>query len=118
MKKINYALSFIVFVFTALSLGKLQAQDALFSQFYASPLHVNPALMGVFEGQMRFMPIIGSNGAAFFRTFRFDKFTRVMTTASALPTAIIFLLASMPLKMKRARILNSKQRGAIWAFRT
>lgn len=54
MKKINYSLPFVLFVFMALSLGKIQAQDALFSQFYASPLHVNPALMGVFEGQMRF----------------------------------------------------------------
>ena len=30
------------------------AQDPRFSQFYASPLQLNPAMTGVFEGQMRF----------------------------------------------------------------
>ena len=31
----------------------LRAQDARFAQFYASPLQVNPALTGLFAGQMR-----------------------------------------------------------------
>lgn len=33
--------------------ASLQAQDPRFSQFYASPLELNPALMGVYEGQFR-----------------------------------------------------------------
>ena len=32
---------------------KAEAQDPRFSQFYASPLNLNPALTGVFEGQWR-----------------------------------------------------------------
>ncbi len=31
-----------------------QAQDARYSQFYANPLQLNPALAGVFDGSMRF----------------------------------------------------------------
>jgi type IX secretion system PorP/SprF family membrane protein len=54
MKKILHALPFILTVLTTFSVGNLQAQDALFSQYYAAPLHVNPALMGVYDGQMRF----------------------------------------------------------------
>lgn len=33
--------------------NQLKAQDPVFSQFYASPLHVNPAMTGVFEGKFR-----------------------------------------------------------------
>ncbi|MEL6667499.1 MAG: PorP/SprF family type IX secretion system membrane protein [Bacteroidota bacterium] len=38
----------------AFGLGSLQAQDARFAQFYANPLHTNPAMAGVFEGELRF----------------------------------------------------------------
>lgn len=34
--------------------SSLSAQDARFAQFYANPLHVNPAMTGVFEGELRF----------------------------------------------------------------
>jgi len=36
----------IVIVLALLSSGKLLAQDAQFSQFYAAPLIINPALTG------------------------------------------------------------------------
>ena len=34
---------------------KLEAQDPRFSQFYASPIELNPAMIGVYEGQWRFI---------------------------------------------------------------
>lgn len=44
----------IVFIFLLVCvLHQLQAQDRLFSQFYASPLTLNPALTGAFEGKFR-----------------------------------------------------------------
>lgn len=33
---------------------ELQAQDPRFSQFYAAPLHLSPAMIGVFQGKVRF----------------------------------------------------------------
>jgi len=43
-----------IFFFTALfSFSKIHAQDIHFSQFYASPLNLNPALTGVIEGNYR-----------------------------------------------------------------
>lgn len=50
MKNITYALLSLVFVFSAI---EAEGQDPRFSQFYAAPLHLNPAMTGVFEGQMR-----------------------------------------------------------------
>ncbi|MCB0637728.1 MAG: PorP/SprF family type IX secretion system membrane protein [Lewinella sp.] len=38
-----------------LALPEAQAQDPRFSQFYASPVQVNPALTGVFPGEYRFV---------------------------------------------------------------
>jgi type IX secretion system PorP/SprF family membrane protein len=54
MKISHYALSIVLVVSLFFAVGKINAQDGVFSQFYASPLHVNPALMGVYDGQMRF----------------------------------------------------------------
>ena len=54
MKKNYYALPFILSIVLTFVFSRMNAQDALFSQYYASPLHVNPALMGVYDGQMRF----------------------------------------------------------------
>lgn len=42
-----------IFLLSLLSLT-LQAQDPHFSQFYNAPLHLNPAMTGVFPGQFRF----------------------------------------------------------------
>lgn len=50
MAKIYLFLSFIA----VLSLQSLTAQDARFSQFYATPQSTNPALTGVMDGEMRF----------------------------------------------------------------
>ncbi|MBI1227891.1 MAG: type IX secretion system membrane protein PorP/SprF [Bacteroidetes bacterium] len=47
MRKIFLLSLFVVFFV------KIQAQDRLFSQFYASPLTLNPALTGAFEGKFR-----------------------------------------------------------------
>lgn len=43
----------ILYAIVFLSFGQLQSQDRLFSQFYASPLTLNPALTGAFEGKFR-----------------------------------------------------------------
>jgi type IX secretion system PorP/SprF family membrane protein len=34
--------------------GGIQAQEAVFAQYYYSPMHLNPAMTGVFKGQYRF----------------------------------------------------------------
>ncbi|MCF8244965.1 MAG: PorP/SprF family type IX secretion system membrane protein [Saprospiraceae bacterium] len=47
MRKLFIASFLLVFFFN------IQAQDRLFSQFYASPLTLNPALTGAFEGKFR-----------------------------------------------------------------
>ncbi len=47
MRKIFLASFFLAFFL------EIQAQDRLFSQFYASPLTLNPALTGAFEGKFR-----------------------------------------------------------------
>ena len=44
--------AFIIFFFFSF-LVNVQGQDRLFSQFYASPLTLNPALTGAFEGKYR-----------------------------------------------------------------
>ncbi len=46
--------SILLFIFVLLFSVHLKAQDAHFSQFYANPLYLNPAMTGVFEGQYRF----------------------------------------------------------------
>ncbi|MBI5917222.1 MAG: PorP/SprF family type IX secretion system membrane protein [Bacteroidetes bacterium] len=45
--------NFILLAFILFSFSEIQAQDRLFSQFYASPLTLNPALTGAFEGKFR-----------------------------------------------------------------
>jgi type IX secretion system PorP/SprF family membrane protein len=47
----NYKLILFVLLTTIL---KADAQDAVFAQYYASPVHLNPAMMGVYQGQYRF----------------------------------------------------------------
>lgn len=37
------------------SMNKVQSQDLHYSQFYNSPLNINPALTGIFNGDMRFV---------------------------------------------------------------
>lgn len=48
----KYTISYLVVLF--LSVSALRAQDQHFTQFYASPLTLNPALTGSFEGTYRF----------------------------------------------------------------
>lgn len=43
------------FLFLATVASSLQAQDPRLSQFYAAPLELNPAMIGVFEGKARFV---------------------------------------------------------------
>jgi type IX secretion system PorP/SprF family membrane protein len=54
--KINSTLYTILFLFVlgAFVPSELSAQDPHFSQFYASPLQMNPAQTGVFAGEYRF----------------------------------------------------------------
>ncbi len=49
MFRYTFTLIFALFFLT----GPLKAQDPHFSQFYAAPLHTNPAMTGVFEGKFR-----------------------------------------------------------------
>ncbi len=49
MKRIIYVLLCIIYFFPGIS----QAQDPAFSQFFASPLTLNPALTGKFSGSVR-----------------------------------------------------------------
>jgi type IX secretion system PorP/SprF family membrane protein len=44
----------LIFFFGVLATGSLHAQDPHFSQFYAAPLQMNPALTGIFPGEYRF----------------------------------------------------------------
>lgn len=48
-----YALFVLVAVLTAFTAPELRAQDPRFSQYYAAPWHLNPAMTGVFEGRWR-----------------------------------------------------------------
>ncbi len=50
-------LKIILGIILLLCFLRMEAQDARFSQFYAAPLHNNPALSGIFPGQFR---IIGN----------------------------------------------------------
>ena len=50
--KFRFTLLFTL-IFFFISFKAAYAQDPRFSQFYASPLQLNPAMVGVFEGQMR-----------------------------------------------------------------
>lgn len=43
------------FCFSLLTFNSLQAQDIHFSQFYNSPLNLNPSLIGAFKGDFRFV---------------------------------------------------------------
>jgi type IX secretion system PorP/SprF family membrane protein len=52
MNKKTY-ISFLALLFIVLSTMNMKAQDAFFTQYYASPLNINPAMMGVFQGQCR-----------------------------------------------------------------
>ncbi len=49
----KYIVGFVLMLFCLFNSGQLIAQDAHFSQFYASPLHLNPALAGTFDGSFR-----------------------------------------------------------------
>lgn len=49
MKKFTYLLSFLI----CLTFAKVNAQDIHFSQYYASPLTLNPALTGLINGDFR-----------------------------------------------------------------
>lgn len=52
MTKKNY-FSFLTLLFIVVSTLNTKAQDPFFTQYYASPLNLNPAMMGVFQGQCR-----------------------------------------------------------------
>ena len=51
-------------IFILLAAGMAHSQDRLFSQFYASPLTLNPALTGAFEGRYRMSAIYRDQWAA------------------------------------------------------
>ena len=45
--------TFLLFITISLGLSQVQAQDPRFSQFFASPLTLNPAFTGLFDGNLR-----------------------------------------------------------------
>lgn len=51
-RKLNQWLSLCLLLALGM-IGDLQAQDPRFSQFYAAPTQINPAMTGVFEGRFR-----------------------------------------------------------------
>ena len=53
MKFNGWYLLLLVVLISQLSVTESQAQDPRFSQFYAAPFQINPALTGVFEGKWR-----------------------------------------------------------------
>lgn len=50
----KYCSTIITSIILLITFQTLQAQDPRFSQFYATPLQLNPAMTGVYEGQFRF----------------------------------------------------------------
>ena len=52
MNKKTYNLFLTLFII-AVSTLQTKAQDPFFAQYYASPLQLNPAMMGIFQGQWR-----------------------------------------------------------------
>ena len=52
MNKKTY-FSILTLLFIVVSTWTIKAQDPFFSQYYASPLNINPAMTGVFQGQCR-----------------------------------------------------------------
>ncbi len=52
MKKISYYI-ILLLIYFVLSLNNLYAQDLTFSQFYELPILRNPALAGIFDGDLR-----------------------------------------------------------------
>ncbi len=53
--KANLHFTWIFLVLGVLSFSSLQGQDIHFSQYYNSPLNLNPALTGIFRGDYRFI---------------------------------------------------------------
>lgn len=58
LKMLNMKLNFtlligLVILMQLMFTAESEAQDPRFSQFYAAPLHLNPAMTGVFEGRWR-----------------------------------------------------------------
>ena len=52
MKKYTLTYSLLILAIGCLSLSA-SAQEAVFAQYYSSPVHLNPAMTGVFNGQYR-----------------------------------------------------------------
>ena len=54
MNKSHTTKILLLATFCILSALSLKAQEAVFAQYYYSPMHLNPAMTGVFKGQFRF----------------------------------------------------------------
>lgn len=55
MKKWLTSIVVLILLITSSNMNNIQAQDARFTQAYSSPLRLNPAMTGVFDGQFRAM---------------------------------------------------------------
>ena len=52
IKRLTFRFS-LMLLLSGLGIMNSFAQEAFFAQYYASPMHLNPALVGVFDGQFR-----------------------------------------------------------------
>ncbi len=105
--KLVVALLLAVFsLLTSKHTGSLNAQDQHFTQFYASPLTLNPALAGAFQGKYRLSliyrdqarniveePYVTFSGAM---DFRFPVGTRTTRVKDAIGAGILFYNDKVP----------------------
>ncbi len=73
-KLLNIALAVV------LGIGSLQAQDIHFSQFFASPLNLNPATTGVLSCDLRFSAIYRNQWASVLNSKAFNTFSAGIET--------------------------------------
>ena len=76
--KINKILSITAALL--LSIGAVQSQDIHFSQFYASPLNLNPATTGVLSCDLRFSAIYRNQWASVLNSRAFSTFSAGVET--------------------------------------
>jgi len=82
---INNKILYSIIIAFFFAVGEVKSQDIHFTQFYASPLTINPALTGVFDGDWRVSGIYrnqwGAIGGYPFKTFSFgwDRPIRIYT---------------------------------------
>ncbi len=70
MKSLKLLLFALIF-----GIGSIQAQDIHFSQFYLSPLNLNPAMTGVMNGNIRFAANYRNQWASVLKSFAYNTYS-------------------------------------------